>query len=195
MKKRIVFAFSCLLLFLISFNYVTCTNKCLLLSSEKKEIELEENIVVDNIQYGCIYIDIGSENYGLDCHFYAHYESSLEEMIIKSISFEIPEKQIKINKEVNFYCNVKENKYNSIYWDDTKNEILIDDILNCYNIKFKSALTKTYLYWRLHKSKNATVTYEIEYRINGKLYTKKIKQDYIIKPSISSRVLDTMMSV
>ena len=189
-KKRIIIGI--LICLFISLTYIQCTNKDFTIYPQNNDIELEENIVA-SVYRGWLYIDIGSESFGLDCDLKFQFEEKPEEIIIKDISIEIPSKQVFINKDINSTCNIGND--NICYYLNTQNEILIDDFLQFFNIKHKNAFTKTYIYWYLYNSNKMYVTYNIEYKINGKQYSSELKFNFTLKPETSSRVIDTMMSV
>ena len=191
-KNKKIIIFGILFCLLISFTHIQCTNKVFTIVPQNKDIELNENIVA-SISSRELYIDIGSEAYGLDCDLRFEFEENPEEIIIKDISIEIPSKQLLIKKDINYNCNI--GNYNFCYYSNTKDVILIDELLHFYNIKHKNSFTKTYIYWYLHKSNKMFVTYNIEYKINGKQYSSELKYSFTMKPETSSRVIDTMMSV
>ena len=189
-KKRIIIAFLFCLFF--SLTYVQCTNKVFTIYPDNNDIELKDNIIA-SIYRGWIYIDIGSEDYGLDCHLDFQFNEKPEEIIIKNISLEIPSKKLLIKKDTNYNCRIGDYDYS--YYSQTMNVISIYDLLYSCNIKHKNSFTKTYLYWYLHNSNKAFVTYDIEYKIHGKQYSSELKYSFTITPETSSRVIDTMMSV
>ena len=83
MKKRIIITISFCLF--ISLTHIQCTNKVFTIYPENNDIELKDNIIA-SIYRGWIYIDIGSEDYGLDCHLTFNFEEKPEEIIIRNIS-------------------------------------------------------------------------------------------------------------
>lgn len=178
-------------MFIFSFTYIQCTNKVFIIYPQNNDIELKDKIIA-GISHGCIYIDIGSEDYGLDCDLKIKFEEKPEEIIIKNISLEIPSKQLLIKKDINYNCHISD--YNLSYYSNTKDVISIYDLLHSCNIKHKNVFTKAYLYWYLHNSNTVFVTYDIEYKIHGNQYLSESKYNFTIKPKTSSRVIDTMMS-
>ena len=190
-KKRIYIAF--LFCLFISLTYIQCTNKVFTIYPQNNDIELKENIIA-SIYRGWIYIDIGSEDYGLDCDLRFQFEEKPEEIIIKNISLEIPSKQLLIKKDIDYNCRIYD-EYDFTHYSNTKDVISIYDLLHSCNVKNKNSFTKAYLYWYLHNSNKIIVTYNIEYKINGKQYSSELKYSFTIKPETSSRVIDNMMSV
>ena len=191
-KTKKIIIIGILFCLFISFTYIQCTNKVFTIYPQNNDIELKENIVA-SITRGYIYIDIGSESYGLDCHLNFKFKDKPEEIIIKDLSIEIPSKQLLIRKDIDYNCSI--NDYDFFCYSKTKDLILIDDLLRFYNINHKNSSTKTYLYWYLHNSNKVFVTYNIAYKINGKQYSSELKYSFTMKPETSSRVIDTMMSV